>query len=98
MVSTYSTSEISTCFVDSRLRASHGTTGTSREIASASRTSCGSWYCMPSKQLMATRYGSRRCSKKSMAAKQSASRRVSTSTTAPIAPRTNSSHMNQNRV
>lgn len=41
MVSTYSTSEISTCLVDSRLRASHATTGTSLEIASASRTSCG---------------------------------------------------------
>src|SRR5262245_14376428 len=47
---------------------------------------------------MATRYGRRRCSKKSIAAKQSASRRVSTMTTAPIAPRTSSSHMNQNRV
>ena len=98
MVSTYSTSEISTCFVDSRLRASQATTGTSLEIAKASRTSCGSWYCIPSKQLIATRYGRRRCSKKSIAAKQSASRRVSTSTTAPIAPRTSSSHMNQNRV
>src|SRR5437588_4253606 len=32
-----------------------------------------------------------------MAANASASRRVSTSTTAPIAPRTRSSHMNQNR-
>src|SRR5580698_5158306 len=31
-----------------------------------------------------------------MAAKQSASRRVSTSTTAPMAPRVRSSHMNQN--
>lgn len=41
MVSTYSTSEISTCLVDSRLRASHATTGTSLEIANASRTSCG---------------------------------------------------------
>src|SRR4051794_16811127 len=98
MVSTYSTSEISTFFVDSRLRASQLTTGTSLEIASASRTSCALWYCMPSKQLIATRYGRRRCSKKSMAAKQSASRRVSTMTTAPIAPRTSSSHMNQKRV
>src|SRR5882757_7454354 len=53
---------------------------------------------MPSKQLIATRYGRRRCSKKSMAAKQSASRRVSTITTAPMAPRTSSSHMNQKRV
>src|SRR4051812_30950086 len=33
-----------------------------------------------------------------MAAKQSASRRVSTITTAPMAPRTSSSHMNQKRV
>src|SRR5436305_5636513 len=33
-----------------------------------------------------------------MAAKQSARRRVSTMTTAPMAPRTSSSHMNQNRV
>lgn len=41
MVSTYSTSDISTCLVDSRLRASHATTGTSLEIANASRTSCG---------------------------------------------------------
>src|SRR6266487_1822789 len=41
--------------------------------------------------------GSRRASKKSTAAKQSVSRRVSTSTTAPIAPRTRSSHMNQKR-
>src|SRR6266496_1820998 len=41
--------------------------------------------------------GSRRASKKSTAAKQSPSRRVSTSTTAPIAPRTRSSHINQNR-
>jgi len=39
IVSTYSTSEISTFFVDSRLRASQLTTGTSLEIASASRTS-----------------------------------------------------------
>src|SRR3982751_4860595 len=53
---------------------------------------------MPSKQLIATKYGRRRCSKKSMAAKQSASRRVSTITTAPSAPRTSSSHMNQKRV
>src|SRR3954470_13719440 len=53
---------------------------------------------MPSKQLIATRYGRRRCSKKSIAAKQSASRRVSTMTTAPMAPRTSSSHMNQKRV
>src|SRR3954469_19816871 len=98
MVSTYSTSEISTFFVDSRLRASQLTTGTSLEIASASRTSCALWYCMPSKQLIATRYGRRRCSKKAIAAKQAASRRVSTMTTAPIAPRTSSSHMNQNRV
>src|SRR3954470_23610747 len=98
IVRTYSTSEISTFFVDSRLRASQLTTGTSLEIASASRTSWALWYCIPSKQLMATRYGSRRCSKKSIAAKQSASRRVSTRTTAPMAPRTSSSHMNQNRV
>src|SRR6266511_3474375 len=98
MINTYSTSEISTCLVDSRLRASHETTGTSDETASASRTSSALWYCTPSKQLIATRYGSLRCSKKSMAAKQSASRLVSTSTTAPIAPRTSSSHMNQNRV
>src|SRR5690606_26780926 len=33
-----------------------------------------------------------------MASKQSASRRASTTTTAPIAPRTRSSHMNQNRA
>src|SRR6266508_131919 len=98
MINTYSTSEISTCLVDSRLRASHETTGTSDETASASRTSSALWYCTPSKQLIATRYGSLRCSKKSMAAKQSASRLVSTRTTAPIAPRTSSSHMNQNRV
>src|SRR5215813_364185 len=98
MVSTYSTSEISTCFVDSRLRASQATTGTSVGIARASRTSCAEWYWLPSKQLIAIRYGSRRCSKKSIAAKQSASRRVSTMTTAPIAPLTSSSHMNQNRV
>src|SRR4029453_17902553 len=56
IVSTYSTSEMSTCLVDSRFRASQLTTGMSLEIASASRTSCASWYCMPSKQLMATRY------------------------------------------
>ena len=55
MLSTYSTRLISTCLVDSRLRASHATTGTSLEIARASRTSCGSWYCTPSKQLIATR-------------------------------------------
>src|SRR5215467_10646744 len=47
---------------------------------------------------MAIRYGRRRCSKKSIAAKQSASRRVSTITTAPMAPLTSSSHMNQKRV
>jgi hypothetical protein len=44
MVSTYSTSEISTCFVESRLRASHATIGISGDIASASRTSCAEWY------------------------------------------------------
>src|SRR3954470_21069689 len=98
IVRTYSTREIRTFLVDSRLRASQLTTGTSLEIASASRTSWALWYCIPSKQLMATRYGNRRCSKKSMAAKQSASRRVSTITTAPMAPRTSSSHMNQKRV
>src|SRR5438552_18775765 len=89
---------MSTCLVDSRLRASQDTTGMSAETASASRTSWAPWSCSPSKQLIGTRYGNRRCSKKSMAAKQSASRRVSTITTAPIAPRTSSSHMNQNRV
>src|SRR5215471_3771187 len=57
IVSTYSTSEISTCLVDSRVRASQETTGTSDEIASASRTSSALWYCTPSKQLIATRYG-----------------------------------------
>jgi hypothetical protein len=55
IVSTYSTSEMRTFFVDSRLRASQLTTGTSLEIARASRTSCALWYCMPSKQLIATR-------------------------------------------
>src|SRR3954453_21718467 len=53
---------------------------------------------MPSKQLIATRYGRGRGSKKLMGAEQWASRRVSTRTTAPIAPRTSSSHMNQKRV
>src|SRR6201991_2731056 len=43
------------------------------------------------------RNGRFRASKKSTAAKLSSSLRVSTSTTAPIAPRTKSSHMNQNR-
>jgi hypothetical protein len=55
IVSTYSTSEMRTFFVDSRFRASQLTTGTSLEIARASRTSCALWYCMPSKQLIATR-------------------------------------------
>ena len=55
MVRTYSTREMSTCLVDSRLRASQDTTGTSGDTASASRTSWAPWYCTPSKQLIATR-------------------------------------------
>ena len=51
----------------------------------------------PSNSLTATRNGSLRCSKKSTAAKLSCRRRQSTRTIAPIAPRTRSSHMNQNR-
>src|SRR5262249_10606836 len=66
-------------------------------IGSASRTSSIRWCSMPSKQFTPTTYGSCRSSKKSMDANASAKRRVSTSTTAPMAPRTRSSHMNQNR-
>src|SRR5699024_714290 len=46
---------------------------------------------------MATTYGSLRFSKKSIDGNASDSLRVSTSTTAPIAPTARSSHMNQNR-
>jgi len=52
---TCSTSAMRICLVDSRLRASQLSTGTSGEMARASRTSLASWYCTPSKQLMATR-------------------------------------------
>src|SRR5690606_18496224 len=51
----------------------------------------------PSNVFTPTMYGSPRSSKKSIGANESASLRVSASTTAPIAPRTRSSHMNQKR-
>src|SRR5690349_13644469 len=89
---------MSRALVDSRPRASQLMIGTSWPIVSASRTSCVVYGWTPSKQFRPTTYGSPRCSKKSTAAKQSARRRVSTRTTAPMAPRTSSSHMNQNRV
>src|SRR5215217_3762813 len=63
----------------------------------ASRMSSTWCSSRPLKQFTPTMKGNPRSSKKSTAAKQSASRLVSTSTTAPIAPRTRSSHMNQNR-
>jgi hypothetical protein len=66
-------------------------------IDSASRTSLMSCSSTPSNVLTPTMYGRPRSSKKSIGANESASRRVSASTTAPIAPRTRSSHMNQNR-
>src|SRR5215472_11293471 len=51
----------------------------------------------PWKPLMPTMKGRPAVSKKSTAGKESASRRVSTSTTAPMAPWMRSSHMNQKR-
>src|SRR5215472_2888377 len=51
----------------------------------------------PWKPLMPTMKGRPAVSKKSTAGKESASRRVSTRTTAPMAPWIRSSHMNQNR-
>src|SRR5690606_35408722 len=98
MLTTYSTSAIRVCLTDSRTRASHITSGVSGEIASASRISLSAYRGAPSKQFTAIRYGTLRLSKKSIGEKLSVIRRVSTSTTAPIAPRLSSSHMNQNRV
>src|SRR5829696_6035632 len=71
-----------------------GIAGSSSIASRTSSTWCSS---RPLKQLMPTMNGRPRSSKKSTAAKQSANRRVSTRTTAPIAPRTRSSHMNQKR-
>src|SRR5256886_8290810 len=92
-----STSVIRVSLVDSRSRASQVTAGTVCSMVSASRTSSTRWCRTRSKQLIAMTYGSWRSSKKSMEANASAKRRVSTNTTAPMAPRTRSSHMNQNR-
>src|SRR4051795_13184834 len=85
------------CFADSRSRASTTRTGTSGLSWSASRTSSGRCRSTPSNALTATTNGRPRASKKPSGPKQSSRRRVSTSTTAPMAPRTRSSHMNQNR-
>src|SRR5213082_3043974 len=93
-----STTPMSTRLADSRRRASHSISGTWGGMDSASRTSSSAYRGAPSKQLTPTTYGSRRLSKKSIGAKESVTRRVSTSTTAPSAPRISSSHMNQNRV
>src|SRR5256885_8351325 len=93
-----STTPMSTRLTESRRRASHSISGTCAEMASASRTSSSAYRGAVSKQLTPTTYGSRRLSKKSIGAKLSVTRRVSTSTTAPSAPRISSSHMNQNRV
>src|SRR3954447_667720 len=87
---------MSDCFADSRSRASMTMTGVSAPSWRASRTSSALCRTTPSKALMATTNGRPRASKKSSGPKQSSSRRVSTSTTAPMAPRTRSSHMNQN--
>src|SRR3954451_7695167 len=88
---------MSELLADSRSRASMTMTGTSSPSCSASLTSSALCRTIPSKALTATTNGRPRASKKSSGPKQSSSRRVSTSTTAPIAPRTRSSHMNQNR-
>src|SRR5437764_15393422 len=93
-----STTPMSTRFTESRRRASQSISGTCGEMASASRTSSSAYLGAFSKQLTPTTYGSRRLSKKSLGSKLSVTRRVSTSTTAPSAPRISSSHMNQNRV
>src|SRR5437764_3605796 len=93
-----STTPMSTRFTESRRRASQSISGTCGEMASASRTSSSAYLGAFSKQLTPTTYGSARLSKKSIGAKRSGTRRVSTSTTAPSAPRISSSHMNQNRV
>src|SRR5690606_35495734 len=71
--------------------------GTVGEIWRASRTSSRSWRRWPWKVLTATRNGVSRCSKKSTAAKHASRRRVSTRTTAPIAPLASSCHMKWNR-
>src|SRR5256884_5324051 len=93
-----STTPMSTRLADSRRRASHSISGTCGGMDSASRTSSSAYVGAPSKQFTPTTYGSARLSKKSIGAKLSVTRRVSTSTTAPSAPRISSSHMNQNRV
>ena len=82
---------------EARDRASQEITLTSGEMTSASRTSSSEYRTLSSNWLTATRNGMPRDSKKSIGAKLSARRRVSTSTTAAIAPRTRASHMNQNR-
>src|SRR3954466_12439828 len=84
-------------FVDSGERASQVTTWTSAGILRASRTCSGGCWRVSWNWLTATRNGSPRGAKKSIDAKQAASRRVSTRTIAATAPHTRSSHMNQNR-
>src|SRR6185312_526347 len=97
LASAYSLTAINASVADLRSRASTLITGTCAGNVSALRTSAAGYLGVPSNSLTAIRNGRVRCSKKSTAAKQSCKRRQSTRITAPIAPRTRSSHMNQNR-
>src|SRR5262245_44785096 len=78
-------------------RASIRTSGQSAGMTSAWRTDSSPYRCEPGNALTATMKGTSRLSKKSIAAKQSWTRRRSTMTTAPTAPLVRSSHMNQKR-
>ena len=93
----YRTSRMSASLLDSRCRASQKMIGIPGEMARASRISSSVYSSEPSKQFTATMNGMPRRSKKSIAAKLLSSRRVSTSTTVPMAPRASSSHMYQKR-
>src|ERR1022692_388582 len=88
---------IKVILADSRSRASHSMTGTPWLTDSASWTLMAVCENSPWNPLMPTMNGRPAASKKSTAGKDSASRRVSTSTTAPMAPWMRSSHMNQKR-
>src|SRR5215207_4014314 len=92
----YSVTAINAALVEWRSRASTVMTGMSSRRANALRTASAGCLGAPSNSFIATRNGKLRASKKSTAAKLSASLRTSTRMIAPMAPRTRSSHMNQN--